>query len=130
MSNRAGAIPIVLVTTGFAGLDDNGLEIGAGEPTARLGIHPDCGCDACDSGSEGLLEEVDGSFADVVSAAFVYRWRGDHRLRLGASSASYNFDIRSRWRRGNPPLDSDDWNRELLDATEGWDEISGSSWLG
>ena len=127
---RAGSIPLVFVTTGFAGPVDNGLEIGAGDPAVRVGIHPDCGCDACDFGSDDLLEQIDDSVLDVVSGLFTYRWKGDRRLRLGRSSTSYNFDVRRRWRRRIAPVDRDDWRRELLDATDGWDEISGTSWLG
>ena len=127
---RAGSIPLVFVTTGFAGPVDNGLEIGAGDPAVRVGIHPDCGCDACDFGSDDLLEQIDDSVLDVVSGLFTYRWRRDRRLRLSRSRTSYNFDVRRRWRRGVSPVDRDEFERELLDATDGWDEISGTSWLG
>ena len=96
----------------------------------RIGNYPDCGCDACDFGSDDLLEEIDDSVLDVVSGLFTYRWRGDRRLRLSRSSTSYNFDVRRRWRRGVSPVDRDEFERELLDATDGWDEISGTSWLG
>jgi hypothetical protein len=33
---------------------------------------PDCGCDACDSGSDDLLSVIDERVGDVVSGAFVH----------------------------------------------------------
>lgn len=36
-----------------------------------LATVPDCGCDACDSGSDDLLEVMDREVLGVVSGAFV-----------------------------------------------------------
>ncbi|MFI2104451.1 DUF6226 family protein [Isoptericola sp. NPDC019693] len=33
--------------------------------------HPDCGCDACDFGSQGLLENIDDQVLSVVAGPFV-----------------------------------------------------------
>jgi hypothetical protein len=40
-------------------------------PGVLLDLHPDCGCDACDSGSEDLLAAIDQTIRPVVAARFV-----------------------------------------------------------
>lgn len=58
-----GAAPLVVVHGGFEGGADNVIIVGAGTATpVRFGLEPNCGCDACDWGSESLLEAVDTHF--------------------------------------------------------------------
>jgi hypothetical protein len=47
------------------------LDIGVGDPGAVVASVPDCGCDACDSGSLGLLDAIDSTVGHVVGGPFV-----------------------------------------------------------
>ena len=73
-----GAIPLLF---GLRAVDapDNNLTIGAGSPAEVIAALPDCGCDACDSGSAYLLTEIDEHVLAVVSGVLVH-------LRLGATT--------------------------------------------
>ena len=55
------------------------LHLAAVEPTVELAMHPDCGCDACDSGSADLLEAIDERVRHVVAGPLVIlqnpRWQ-------------------------------------------------------
>jgi hypothetical protein len=62
-----GAAPLIIVHGGFEGGADNVVIVGAGTETpVKFGIEPDCGCDACDWGSESLIKAVDADFLGVV----------------------------------------------------------------
>lgn len=99
---RPGAQPLTLLrtapddatgSTDLTGADAQlpGLVIGLGEPIVPVETVPDCGCDACDSGSADLLENldstilsiVDGSFETVLSPGWTSR-----RTSFGASGSS------------------------------------------
>ncbi len=69
---RAGALPLLVCTSGFAGVSDNGVLIGVGDPALQVATIPDCGCDACDSGSADLLAELDRLVLDVVGGQFIH----------------------------------------------------------
>lgn len=69
---RAGTISLLLAFGSMDGVRDAVVIVGAGEPTVQLVTLPDCGCDACDSGSEYLLEEFDEHLLAVVSGEFVH----------------------------------------------------------
>jgi Family of unknown function (DUF6226) len=47
------------------------LHISVGRPQVCVDAHPDCGCDACDWGSESLLEAMDQTIGNVVAGPFV-----------------------------------------------------------
>ncbi|MYW62994.1 hypothetical protein GTY65_02715 [Streptomyces sp. SID8379] len=67
---------------GFAAVDDvprTVVMMGAGDPAVRLEQVPDCGCDACDDGSAGLLEVMDDVALAVVTGAFVHVDAGQDR---------------------------------------------------
>lgn len=52
------------------------LRIAVSQPDVLLDVHPDCGCDACDSGSLDLLNAVDDAIRRVVEGPLVVL-RGD-----------------------------------------------------
>ena len=57
-----------------------GLEVGiahADEQPVCVGLVPDCGCDACDSGSADLLEVLDGWVLTVARGGVVHARLGD-----------------------------------------------------
>lgn len=77
---RSGAQPLVLARTaaddaaGSADLtgpeaDLPGLVVGLGEPALEVATLPDCGCDACDDGSRGLLEQLDQAVLSIVDGS-------------------------------------------------------------
>jgi len=69
---RAGAISLLV---GFQELDDvpdAAVVLGAGEPAVLLLSQPDCGCDACDNGSDYLLDEIDDHVLAVVGGTLVH----------------------------------------------------------
>ncbi|MBO1330137.1 DUF6226 family protein [Streptomyces sp. VRA16 Mangrove soil] len=91
---RAGAMPLVF---GFAAVDDvprTVVVVGAGEPAVEAQRVPDCGCDACDDGSKGLLELLDEAVTAVVTGAFVRvdDGPGRHLVDTGESRSAHNWD--------------------------------------
>jgi uncharacterized protein (UPF0548 family) len=46
-----------------------GLVVGVGDPPLVLASLPDCGCDACDSGSGDLLEQLDQVILSIVDGS-------------------------------------------------------------
>ncbi|MCA1008411.1 DUF6226 family protein [Rhodococcus hoagii] len=65
-----GAAPLVLTT--HTPVDSDHIftvTVAAGDPAVRLAEIPDCGCDACDRGSAGLLEELDRWVLSVVDGS-------------------------------------------------------------
>lgn len=65
-----GAVPLVLTT--HTPMDSDhpfNITIAAGDPAVRLDTLPDCACDGCDSGSAGLLEDLDRLVLAVVDGS-------------------------------------------------------------
>lgn len=76
---RAGGIDLLAATTLVDG-ERFGLDLGVcrhGERPVFLAMVPDCGCDACDSGSADLLEELDDWVLTVAGGGVVHARRGD-----------------------------------------------------
>ena len=69
-----GAIPLIFAWTRFG--EASGVVIGVGDPTVVVEVLPDCGCDACDSGSQDALDELDEYVLGVVTGEY-------RRLRRG-----------------------------------------------
>ncbi|WP_353940868.1 DUF6226 family protein [Streptomyces sp. HUAS MG91] len=90
---RADAVPLVF---GFGAIDDvprTVLVVGAGEPAVPVERLPDCGCDACDDGSAGLLERLDDAVVAVVTGALVHIDAGPDQVIVdtGESSSASNW---------------------------------------
>lgn len=112
-----GALPLVLARSEIAGVADAGLTIGLGDPAVPVTWIPDCGCDACDSGSDDLLLELDELFLGVV--------RGPCRVvRQGARQIT----VIGNRQQGTGNLARGEWERVLDDPT-GWEELTGTPWL-
>lgn len=47
------------------------VSIGAGDPAVFLEQMPDCGCDACDSGSEDMFRVIDETVLSVVGGSLI-----------------------------------------------------------
>ena len=116
-SPRSETLPLVLGHRGFEGRDDNALVVAAADPAIDLELVPHCGCDACDSGSQEVLDAVDGAIASVVTGAYRRLTDGDRWIdvRLDGWSASGEF--------GDDEID------DVLRSSVGWHEVSGPSWI-
>ncbi|MGO1285776.1 MAG: DUF1990 domain-containing protein [Brachybacterium sp.] len=145
---RPGAQPLVLARTApddAAGSTDlessealiNGLVIGIGDPAIPVSTTPDCGCDACDSGSRDLLEELDRTILSVVDGSFEAvlspGW-ASHRTSFGAEGgsgdegSSFSMTLTAHpWAENwtprplSPAIDRDDsaWANEMLREARG-----------
>lgn len=69
---RARAVPLLLGFHDLQGAPNAVVVIGAGEPAVLVVSLPECGCDACDDGSDRLLEELDRHVLAVVSGELVH----------------------------------------------------------
>ena len=99
---RPGALPLALARTapdGAAGSTDLeggdalilGLVVGIGDPAVSVSTVPDCGCDACDSGSRDLLEDLDRTLLSIIDGSFEVELSPDwssQRTSFGASGGS------------------------------------------
>lgn len=118
---RAGAIPIVAARS-------MGVVIGVGDPAVRVGLFPDCGCDACDGGSAAELDGVDRLIAGVVNGEFRRLARGRQSITVidGAADGWSASNMRSRRRlRHRSRFDQ---IADIVDHPTGWTEISGPAW--
>jgi len=82
-SPRRGTLPLLLLErdvpmlTGEASMAV--LHISVGRPEVALQMLPDCGCDACDWGSDDLLGAIDETIGHVVGGPLVVlRGKGWH----------------------------------------------------
>lgn len=76
VSDRRGARPLSVLER-----DESmpAVAFALGEPEVILEEQPDCGCDACDGGSEGLLRVVDDLFVEVLTSPVVVLRGADGR---------------------------------------------------
>jgi hypothetical protein len=93
-ARKPGALPLLLlerdVPTLAGGATLAVLDVEVGDPGVRVASWPDCGCDACDSGSSDLLDAVDSTIGHVIGGPFVVlrgkKWRA--QWHPGGGSAS------------------------------------------
>jgi hypothetical protein len=119
----AGAVDLVVGHSRLGDVDDAGIVLGLGDPAETVTWFPNCGCDACDSGSQRELEDLDSHVLSIVTGAFRRLSDGDRRITvIGAG----------RWEASNFGRSARTAHREVqavLADPRGWDEISGHSWL-
>ncbi|HEX5540848.1 MAG TPA: DUF6226 family protein [Micromonospora sp.] len=74
-SPRPGTLPLLLLERDvrLPGREASQavLHISVVQPKIALAMLPDCGCDACDSGSDDLLHAIDQTICSVVGGPFV-----------------------------------------------------------
>jgi hypothetical protein len=102
------------------GVQDAGLGIAIGDPAVVLVRIPDCGCDACDSGSANELDHLDHHLASIVTG----RLRRLSRAGTTITVLDEDHGWTASWTDGPRP----EVPAVLADPT-GWDEVSGASWL-
>jgi hypothetical protein len=115
---REGALAITLAASAIDGVPACGLTFGLGDPAVCIGWLPDCGCDACDSGSRNELEQLDRWVAGVVLGSFRRLTRGDQVITV--------FDD-SGWQATNISGRGGKVQRILADP-RGWHELRGRAW--
>ena len=112
------ALPLSVARSQLGPLDDAGVVLGAGDPAVCVVFVPDCGCDACDSGSQDVLDELDEHILGVVSGAFRRLARGDREITV---IGDRGWRATGSFGRGEVET--------ILAAPTGWRELSGPSWL-
>lgn len=140
---RPGALPIVglLTRVAMAGgthqSDDivrtqrtaptdqigGGVTVGVGDPAVLVAILPDCGCDACDSGSQAELDQMGEYLLDVVTGNFQHLRRSVPRRFMAEQSIT----VWSGSTHGRN-VARNDAARVLADP-RGWIETTGLPWF-
>ena len=113
-----GALPLVVARSRIDDVDDAGVVLGVGDPAVCVSWFPQCGCDACDSGSRDELDHLDEHLRSIVRGAFRRLSKGRRTITvIGESgwSASGGF--------GRREVDA------VLAHPTGWDELRGEPWL-
>ena len=77
-----GAIPLVIAWNPTKEVDWPGVVLGVGDPAEVVAIIPDCACDACDSGSQNALDQLDESVLSVVTGDYRKLWRGRREITV------------------------------------------------
>lgn len=116
----AGALELVVAHSQFGDVDDAGLVLGVGDPAECVNWFPDCGCDACDSGSQNELDHLDTDLLGIVTGSFRRLTDGERVITVigdGGWSAS-GFSRRTGRRV-----------EAVLADPHGWNELTGRSWL-
>ncbi len=91
---RPGTLPLLLLERDVPTQSGDAtlavLHIGVVRPDVVVEMQPDCGCDACDSGSSDLLEAIDATIRQVVGGPFVVLrgngWRAQWHPDGGSAS--------------------------------------------
>jgi hypothetical protein len=113
-----GALPMIVARSRAGEVDDAGIVLGAGDPSTCLGWFPSCGCDACDSGSQDELDNLDRHLLAVVAGTF--RHLSDGRRNITVLD-EHGWSASGPFRRGE--VDA------ILHEPSGWSELVGASWL-
>lgn len=99
---------------------DLGVSTAGGESSVvLLDTVPDCGCDACDSGSEDLLAVLDGWILSVARGGVVH-------ARSATASVSRTID---GWAGSGAGAEPDLWLDESLPAPPGVERWVGEPWV-
>ena len=120
----AGAIPLIVACTGIGlvkVVGDERVVLGAGDPAICIVDIPDCGCDACDSGSQYPLDELDHYVLSVVSGAFRRLSSGAREITVFGDYGGPSWRASGGFQRGEV--------RSIVSDPTGWDEVTAASWL-
>ena len=78
--HRRRAVPLVVARSMIGDVLDAGVTLGVGDPAVCVAWLPDCGCDACDSGSQTELDLLDQIITGVVSGTFRHLASGQRQI--------------------------------------------------
>jgi hypothetical protein len=117
LPHAAGALPLAVARSKVADAGDAGVTLGVGEPAVVITWIPHCGCDACDSGSQNELDELDNHILGVITGTF-RRWsRGNQTITVIGDG-----------RRSASGVTGRDVDAVLADPV-GWQDLFGTPWL-
>ena len=77
-----GALPLVVAWKRFEEIGWPAVVLGVGDPAEVVAVIPDCACDACDSGSQLVLDELDEYILGVLTGAYRKLWRGRREITV------------------------------------------------
>ncbi|SFC50735.1 hypothetical protein SAMN04487968_107105 [Nocardioides terrae] len=135
VSPRRRTLPLLLIEEHVALTAEEDhlplLRVAVVDPTWEVDREPDCGCDACDSGSDDLLEAIDHAVTNVIGGTFVAMrgagWSAQWYPDGGRSSISGG----SMGDFGDPvDLCRRVAARERVELPPGTEVVVGRSWLG
>jgi hypothetical protein len=115
------ALPVLVTYRSMHAQESTVLEIGAGDPLRLLMAQPECGCDACDDGSDHLLRQIDAFFLHLLSGQLIHVALADGRVQ----TARDGWDASGEVGVGDP-------ERIITDARAGispHDVTRGAPWL-
>ncbi len=117
---RGGTQPIVIALAPSQGAEEAFVQVGVGEPAEVLERQPDCGCDACDTGSADLLDTVDSAFVLALSG-------GVYAVREGERVVHRSLD---GWgSNGVTGPEAERWLAEAADGQRTTGVVRGDAWL-
>lgn len=113
-----GGLPLVVCRSRIDGVPDAGVTLGVGDPAVSVAFLPECGCDACDSGSQDVLDHLDSYIRPIVTGEFRFLRRRTQSIMVLGEGLRQGSNIRLR-----------DGVDAILADPRGWDEVSGPPWL-
>ncbi|MDF2732441.1 MAG: hypothetical protein K0S92_1073 [Desertimonas sp.] len=119
----AGALELVVAHSQVGDVDDAGVVLGAGDPAECVNWFPDCGCDACDSGSQNELDHLDAHLLSIVTGSFRRVSDGQRVITVIGEDEWSASGFHLTARRIGTQVDA------VLANPHGWNELTGGSWL-
>lgn len=113
-----GGLPLVLAYAGPEGDEPTAVTIAIGDPAVVVGMSPACGCDACDSGSQNELDDLDQQMRIIVSGHVRHLRAGDRTI---ISFGPRGWSATGSFRRREV--------ERIIENPKGWVEVSGPSWI-
>jgi hypothetical protein len=115
----SGALPLVVARSRLGDVDDAGVTLGRGDPAVCIDWFPDCGCDACDSGSQNELDYLDQHMGVIVSGAFRPLSGGNRTITV---FGEHEWQASGSFNRGEV-------ESIIAEPPRRWDELAGAPWL-
>jgi Family of unknown function (DUF6226) len=113
----SGALPLVIARSRLGDVDDAGVTLGLGDPAVCIDWFPECGCDACDSGSQDELDRLDERMVLIVSGAIR---RLSHRNRTITVFGEHEWRASGSFGHGEVEA--------IIADPRGWKALAGAPW--
>lgn len=118
VEGRPRTCPVIVGLAPLTGAEEAVVQVGVADPAEVLLLEPDCGCDACDTGSADLLETLDDAFVLALSG-------GVYAVREGDAVVRRSLD---GWHSTGVP-DGERWLAEAADGRRTDGVVAGEPWL-
>jgi hypothetical protein len=118
-----GALELVVAHSQIGDVDDAGLVLGVGDPAECVNWFPDCGCDACDSGSRNEIDHLDAHMVSIVTGSFRRLSDGERVITVIGDGVWNASGFRPTGLRSGRQVEA------VLANPHGWVELTGRSWL-